>query len=87
MTITSNADQTSRPGIRKAKVEIRRAWCKGCEFCVATCPQDVLRMDGLTPLVEKPDRCTGCELCVWICPDFAIEVTVETKANGPPVEN
>jgi NAD-dependent dihydropyrimidine dehydrogenase PreA subunit len=56
------------------QIEIRQSWCKGCEFCVATCAQGVLRMDNGKPVVEDPGRCTGCGLCVWICPDFAIKI-------------
>ena len=58
-----------------AVIEIREDWCKGCKFCVAFCPKDVLEMDGVLPVAVRPDDCTKCQLCVWVCPDFAIKVT------------
>ncbi len=71
----------------KPKIEIREIWCKGCGFCVATCPQDVLGMDDAKLVVEKPEGCTGCELCVWICPDFAIKITKEANHSRSPAED
>ena len=53
--------------------------CKGCGFCVAFCPTDVLELSKdynkkgyHTPFVKDADACTGCELCGLFCPDFAI---------------
>lgn len=53
--------------------------CKGCGFCVAFCPTDVLELakdynkKGYhPPVVKDADACTGCELCGLFCPDFAI---------------
>ncbi len=53
--------------------------CKGCGFCIAFCPPQVLAFaDEFNshgyhpPRLVKPDRCTGCDLCGLYCPDFAI---------------
>lgn len=53
--------------------------CKGCGFCVAFCPVDVLELSKdfnkkgyHPPLLKDPEGCTGCALCGLFCPDFAI---------------
>jgi 2-oxoglutarate ferredoxin oxidoreductase subunit delta len=55
--------------------------CKGCEFCVEFCPQDVLVFSPKFnakgyhfPEVERPDECVNCQLCYYLCPEFAIFV-------------
>lgn len=66
--------------------------CKGCGFCVAFCPVDVLRLSqGFNrkgyhiPELKDPEGCTGCELCGLFCPDFAIfgmRIKEEKKKGG-----
>jgi len=63
------------------KIVIYRDKCKGCSFCVDTCPKDLIQVDkelniqGYLPaLIENNDDCTGCALCAEVCPDVAIEV-------------
>lgn len=83
------------PKAQKAKkvrgvVFIDPARCKGCGFCVAFCPPQVLAFSEEfnphgyhTPYLADPDRCTGCDLCGMYCPDFAIfavMVKLEKKA-------
>lgn len=56
-------------------VRIERSWCKGCNICVAVCPEKCLVLDKFDIAVfAHPDRCTGCHLCDWLCPDLAIDV-------------
>jgi len=62
-------------------IRILTQYCKGCELCVAACPNDVLEMsEALTEIGVRPARmkegarCTGCTLCCQVCPDAAIEV-------------
>ena len=58
-----------------ATVRIERSWCKGCDICVAICPERCLVLDRLdVAVVAYPERCTGCRLCAWLCPDLAIDV-------------
>lgn len=61
-------------------VEIDPSKCKGCELCVAYCPEATLAMSRtvsrrgyLLPVIEK-DNCTGCQQCARVCPDVAITV-------------
>jgi len=63
------------------KVEIKAESCKSCEYCVVTCPKDVLAIgkDNNTKgyhyaVAVNPDACIACKMCAIICPDAAIEV-------------
>ncbi len=65
----------------RGRVEVDRELCKGCGYCVVTCPKKVLVIDedfnsqGYYPVkVALPEECTGCSLCAEICPDIAITV-------------
>ncbi len=65
-------------------VTIEAAWCKGCEICVAVCPERCLVMDAHDIAVfAHPERCTGCRLCSWLCPDLAIDVAAAAAAPVP----
>jgi 2-oxoglutarate ferredoxin oxidoreductase subunit delta len=65
-----------RPRVRR--IDIFRAWCKGCGICVAFCPRGVLAIDeDGYPFVKDLEECTGCGWCEIRCPDFAI--TVESR--------
>jgi 2-oxoglutarate ferredoxin oxidoreductase subunit delta len=55
--------------------------CKGCDFCIEFCPEDVLvASSNLNPkgyhypvVAEgKEDGCVNCGFCRLICPEFAI---------------
>jgi len=66
------------------KIEIESEFCKGCMYCAAACPKNVI---GTTSAVNNkgyqfavpvhPENCVGCTLCAVICPDAAIEVYKE----------
>lgn len=67
-----------RPPVRR--IDIFRAWCKGCGICVAFCPKGVLAIDEAGyPYVKDLDACTGCGWCEIRCPDFAITVERRRK--------
>ncbi len=70
----------------KGWIEVNDLYCKGCELCVAACPQNVLALDmeHLTPKGYHPARlvaegCTGCNICAIVCPDAAITVYREPR--------
>ena len=68
-------------------VQIRADWCKGCDLCVAICPEDVLEMteqmnDKGWPVVTLARAgCTGCGLCAVACPDGVFTVYQEAAGS------
>jgi len=66
-------------------VRFQTELCKGCELCIAACPQDCL---GLSAELNKQgyryaqlisDTCTGCVNCALVCPDVVITVFRQKK--------
>ena len=59
--------------------------CKGCELCIAACPQDTLALSlkinrrGYHYAEMVQDNCTGCINCALVCPDSAITVYRQPK--------
>jgi 2-oxoglutarate ferredoxin oxidoreductase subunit delta len=65
----------------KGRIVVSEMYCKGCELCVADCPQHVMALDQeqITPKGYHPARliaegCTGCGICAIVCPEAAITV-------------
>ncbi len=65
----------------KGKIVIDKELCKGCKYCVMSCPKGVIIMEkqfnttGYFPASPKYiDKCTGCGFCAQMCPELAIEV-------------
>ncbi|MCS7151518.1 MAG: 4Fe-4S binding protein [Endomicrobia bacterium] len=55
--------------------------CKGCEYCIITCPQKVLSLsDEVNKLgyrfvkIINQQNCNGCGRCYIMCPDYLIEI-------------
>jgi 2-oxoglutarate ferredoxin oxidoreductase subunit delta len=70
-------------------IEVSLVYCKGCELCIPSCPQDVLALDmeRLTPKGYHPvhlvkDGCTGCAICALVCPEAALTVYRETPVKA-----
>ncbi|RMD48615.1 MAG: ferredoxin family protein [Ignavibacteria bacterium] len=65
--------------------------CKGCELCVAACPQDSLEQSrkvnskGYLYIVKIEDNCTGCTNCALVCPEGAITVYRQTAKSKEQV--
>lgn len=54
-----------------AALHVNRAWCKGCNLCIAACPSGILSLDADQRIaVGDIDRCIFCGLCAVRCPDF-----------------
>ena len=60
--------------------------CKGCDYCVVSCPPDVLEMSaeinrrGYRFSMYKGEGCTGCGICYYNCPEPGA-ITVYRKAK------
>ncbi|HRI47396.1 MAG: ferredoxin family protein [Ignavibacteriaceae bacterium] len=69
----------------KGTVLIATDICKGCELCVAACPQHCLTLSkqintkGYRFAELKNEECTGCVNCALVCPDAAITVYRQAK--------
>ena len=68
----------------KGRIAIDREICKGCNYCVMSCPKGVIVIDtdfnrnGYFPAVAAyMEKCTGCSLCAYMCPEICIEVWKE----------
>jgi 2-oxoglutarate ferredoxin oxidoreductase subunit delta len=74
----SDATRASKPSKKEKKsppeIFVKVSWCKGCGLCVEYCNRDVLKMDGVLPVVVDAEKCNRCLQCEVICPDFAIEI-------------
>jgi 2-oxoglutarate ferredoxin oxidoreductase subunit delta len=54
-----------------AALHVNRAWCKGCNLCIAACPSGILSLDVDQRIaVSDINRCIFCGLCAVRCPDF-----------------
>ncbi len=65
----------------KGMIIINRELCKGCGFCIDTCPLGVIvvaesfNKKGISPASPAYlEKCTGCCMCARMCPEIAIEV-------------
>jgi len=69
----------------RGTVVIAQEICKGCELCIAACPQECLALSeelnvrGYRYVRLIQDTCTGCINCALVCPDSAITVYREPK--------
>ncbi|MBP7231829.1 MAG: 4Fe-4S binding protein [Syntrophaceae bacterium] len=75
-------DQQNGPSARKKRlgqVIVIEDRCKGCGFCIANCPRQVLQKSSTfnkkgyhPPEVADTTRCVNCHFCEILCPEFAI---------------
>lgn len=74
------------------RIAIDKEKCKGCNYCVMSCPKGVIAIDtefnksGYFPAVAVyMEKCTGCSLCAYMCPEICIEVWKEEDKIRPSV--
>ena len=72
----------------KGRIDVNEKFCKGCELCVANCPQDVITLaaerlnaKGYHPAELIKAGCTGCGICAIVCPEAAITVYREVTQS------
>ena len=65
----------------EGKIRIFTEFCKGCGYCVKSCPKNVFEAGNtvnalgyLSIVPVRQEDCIGCKLCTTMCPDSAIEV-------------
>ena len=64
------------------RLEINKAWCKGCGICIAFCPKNALNLvNGKAEMVEG-NECIRCGICENLCPDFAIYLLEEEDVKN-----
>lgn len=52
-----------------------RGWCKGCDLCIKSCPEEILQLaDDDRIEVTDISRCIFCGICAMRCPDFVFEL-------------
>jgi 2-oxoglutarate ferredoxin oxidoreductase subunit delta len=76
----------------KGRVLVSDKYCKGCELCVAACPQgslalavDRITAKGYHPAALINDQCTGCGVCAVVCPEAGITVYREVLRSHSAV--
>lgn len=66
-----------------AALTVRRAYCKGCDLCVAACPEGILALDDDERIrVTDIGRCVFCGACAARCPDFVFVLAPGVRRQG-----
>lgn len=79
--------------VSRGIVHIVEDRCKGCGYCIAFCPRQVLEFSPRynakgyhPPTAVRMNDCVNCRYCEIICPDFAIfSVAAESRGDGRPM--
>ncbi len=76
---TDQEENVKRWETEEGFLYIKEENCKGCGYCTAFCPQEVLEESDKfnekgyhPPDAVSPEDCVNCGFCELICPDFAI---------------
>lgn len=56
-----------------SKAEINNSFCKKCDACIKSCPQNAILSDILTNYIKRK-RCIGCGKCLKFCKHNAISM-------------
>ena len=70
-------DQTGKGAKTPPRINIFKAWCKGCGICAAFCPKRSLPSTRAALPMCGTALCARCGLCELRCPDFAITIDEE----------
>lgn len=64
----------------KRELQLHTKSCKGCGYCVHSCPKKALSLTGqmnakgyITVEVDR-SRCILCGICYTVCPDYVYEI-------------
>ncbi|MDD5823174.1 MAG: 4Fe-4S binding protein [Firmicutes bacterium] len=66
-----------------ATLHINEERCKGCGFCVLSCPKQALSLSknpntaGYYYAVSDDEKCIKCGICYTVCPDIVFTITEE----------
>ena len=70
--------------VKRYRVEVNEALCKGCGYCIEFCPRKIFDRKGQlnargvdAPVFARPGDCVGCGQCNLLCPDLALRVVEE----------
>jgi 2-oxoglutarate ferredoxin oxidoreductase subunit delta len=70
-------------------IKIIEDLCKGCEYCIEICPEEIfikskkLNQRGYSiPEIKNSNSCTYCKRCELICPEMAINIEKEEKNHA-----
>ncbi|AOY57059.1 MULTISPECIES: 4Fe-4S dicluster domain-containing protein [Desulfococcus] len=80
---------TDTVDITRGIVHILEDRCKGCGYCIAFCPREVLEFSktfnakGYHPPRVKNDDCLNCHYCELLCPEFAIFSSAAPPPSQP----
>jgi 2-oxoglutarate ferredoxin oxidoreductase subunit delta len=79
---------TREVAMTHGSIAVATELCKGCELCVAACPQECIAVSTAFNArgyrfaeLRPPDTCTGCAACAVVCPDAAITVLRESRKH------
>jgi NAD-dependent dihydropyrimidine dehydrogenase PreA subunit len=67
-------------------VEVVKELCKGCDFCIVSCPEECLAFSdrinshGYRFAYYLGQDCTGCGICFYNCPEPGA-ITVYKKSG------
>jgi len=61
--------------------------CKGCRYCVNSCPKKALGVSesinakGYLPVTVDKSKCICCGVCYNVCPDYVFEIKEGGNGN------